>query len=374
MKKTILFISYDHIEYRRRVLNHIETANKSGFKVTVISMSKQEIINQKYSFEYASIILPIFLNWGIVAYPFFNLILLIKILFKKYDVIFFRGIIPIPAILIRQWFNKSKLIYDAHEYFRGHLIFEHRPIRRIIWMKFEEQIVKQVETVITVSEPLAELLKKDYPFVKSIDVIRSVPDINEKIQNTLQSQKTEKLILFHGYFLPGRALENIIKSMQNISDPSVKLILIGEGILENKLKLLANDLDLNKKIEFLPFIPNEQLIEFISKGDVGLVIIEPDCINRKYALPNKFFECIHAGLPVLASKIPTLQLYVDQYQVGQTVDPNDVNGIAKSIKYMLSDTKQINVWRENCRKAALELSWKNESQKLEKIYKRIVAV
>lgn len=374
MKKTILFISYDHIEYRRRVLNQIETANKSGFKVKVISISKKGIIEQKYSFEYTPIILSNFFNWSIVAYPLFNLILLIKILFKKYDVVHFRGLIPIPAILIRQWFNKSKLVYDAHEYFRGHLIFKHRPIRRIIWMRFEKQIVKQVETVITVCEPLAELLKKDYPSVKSIDVIRSVPDIDKKIQNKFQNQKTEKLIIFHGYFLPGRALENIIKSMQNINEPLVKLILIGEGILENKLKFLTNDLDLNKKIEFLPFIPNEQLIEFISRGDIGLVIIEPDCINRKYALPNKFFECIHAALPILASKIPTLQLYVDRYKVGKTVDSNDVNGIAKSIKYMLSDIKQINVWRENCRKAALELNWKNESQKLEKIYKRISAV
>jgi glycosyltransferase involved in cell wall biosynthesis len=372
MKKTILFISYEHIEYRRRVLNQIETADKSGFKVKVISISKKEIINQKYEFEYVPIVLPNLLSWGILAYPLFNLILFLKILLKKYDVINFRGIIPIPAILIRQWFNKSILIYDAHEYFRGHLIFKHRPIRKAIWMWFERQIVKQVKHVITVCEPLADLLKEDYPIVKSIEVIRSVPDLDEKLQSKFHRQKTDKLVVFHGYFLPGRALENIIKSIQKINVPLVKLMLIGEGILENKLKRLTNDLCLNKKIEFQPFITNEQLIKFISRAQIGLVIIEPDCTNRKYALPNKFFECIHAGLPVLTSNIPTLKYYVEKYQVGQTVNPNDVEGIARSVEFMLSDENQLKIWQENCRKAALELNWQNESKKLEKIYQRIM--
>ncbi len=368
----MLFISYEHIEYRRRILNQIETASKSGFNIKVISTSQPEAIDQKYNFEYSAIILPGFLNKGIVSYPLFNLILFFKILFKNYDVIHFRGIIPIPAILIRQQFNKSKLIYDAHEYFRGHLIFKHRPLRKAIWMWFEKRITRHVETIITVCEPLAELLKDDYPSVKSVCVIRSVPDLNETKQNTFQKSKIKKLIIFHGYFLPGRALENIIKSMGKINDPSIKLMLIGEGVLEDKLKRLTDDLGLNKKIEFQPFIANEQLIEFISRAEIGLVIIEPDCTNRKYALPNKFFECIHAGLPVLASSIPTLQMYVDKYLVGQTVNPTDIEGIARAIESMLANEQQLKVWQENCHKAALELNWTKEAEKLSQIYSNLI--
>ena len=371
MKKNMLFISFDPIEFRRRVLNQIETARKADFDVVVISTSKPENINHKYSFKYSEIMLPGFISQGVIAYPYFNLFLFFKILFKKYDVIHFRGIIPIPAILFRQWFNRSKLIYDAHEYFRGHLIFEDRPIRKAIWMWFENRIISQVEKIITVCEPLAELLKKDYPKAKSVSVIHSVPNISLETLDTTNQNKIENLLVFHGYFLHGRALENIIKAMSYIKNPAIKLIMIGEGFLEDKLKRLADESGLNNKIKFKPFIKNEELIGFISKAALGLVVIEPDCTNRKYALPNKFFECIHAGLPVLASNIPTLQQYVDKYQVGQTVDPYDIQGIAQKIESMLFDKDQLAKWQNNCRQAALELNWEEETKKLELIYQNI---
>lgn len=371
MKRIMLFVSFDPIEFRRRVLNQIETAITSGYEVRVISTSKVELIKRKFDFNFKAITLPKFLKRGILAYPIFNFILIFKILFKKIDVIHFRGIIPIPAILIRQWFNKSILIYDAHEYFRGHLIFVHRPIRKNIWMYFEKRIIRHLHAIITVCEPLAELLKKDYPYVKTVEVIRSLPQLNTNQKYVVKKSGSERLIIFHGYFLPGRALENIIKAMVKLKNDSIKLLLIGEGILENKLKNLTHEHNLNNKIQFHPFITSDQLIEFISRAEIGLSIIEPDCTNRKYALPNKFFEYIHAGLPVLASNIPTLQMYIDKYQVGQTVDPNDIDEIALAIDFMIANKENLKLWQENCRKAALKLNWQNEAEKLKQIYSGI---
>ncbi|MEJ2054344.1 MAG: glycosyltransferase [Calditrichaceae bacterium] len=371
MSKSILFISFDPVEYRRRVINQVETARETGLKVKVISTSDPKIIAKKYNFEYSAVSIPGFLKRGFLSYPVFNLILLIKILFVKFDVIHFRGLIPIPAILIRQLFNGSKLIYDAHEYFRGHQIFKDRPIRQKIWMWFEKRIAKQVETIITVCEPLADLLRNDYPEAKTVQVIRSVPLLKILPKESVDKSAVEKTAVFHGYFLPGRALENIIRAVSKIDDNRIKLMLIGEGPLENKLKMLTYELNLNDKIQFHSFIENEELIAFIRKADIGLTIIEPDCINRKYALPNKFFEYIHAGLPVLASNIPTLQTYVDKYQVGTTVDPHDFNAIAGTIMEMLSDIQKLLIWQSNCRKAAGELNWASESRKLADLYKNV---
>lgn len=374
MNKTMLFISFDPIEFRRRVLNQIETARKTGFHVTVISTSKADIIKQKYDFIYSGITSHGFINRGIIAYPIFNILLFFKLVFKKYDAIHFRGIIPIPAILFRQWFNKSKLIYDAHEYFRGHQIFYNRPIRKAIWMWFESRIIHYLNTMITVSEPLADLLKKDYPSVNSVEVIRSLPSLTKNKNLIPNAKRSEKIVIFHGYFLPGRALENIIQAMAKIKDDSIKFIIIGEGPLENRLKILVNELDLHHKITFHSFIENEKLIEFIHIADIGLTLSEPDSINRKYAQPNKFFEYIHAGLPILASNIPTLQNYIDIYKVGQTVDPSDIQGIARKIEFMLADDNQLKVWQKNCKDAALELNWEKEAKKLKQIYQKIIKV
>ena len=367
----MLFVSFDPIEFRRRVLNQIETANQARFFVYVISTTARETIRKKYSFNYSAVNLRYLPDSSVIKYPVFNLILFFKILFKKIDAIHFRGLIPIPAILFRQWFNKSLLIYDAHEYYRGHEIFHHRPLRKAFWMWFEKKIINHLEAIITVCEPLADLLRQDYPGVKTVEVIRSLPSLKNKPKSEHINPASEGLVLFHGYFLPGRGLENTIKAFSSIQDKAIKLIMIGEGPLENRLQKLSNELGLTKKILFQPFIANEQLIEFISQADIGLTLIEPDCINRKYALPNKFFEYIHAGVPVLASNIPTLQQYIDRYAVGRTVDPGDAQAIAKALIEMANDRAKLKLWKKNCRLAANELNWEKESEKMKDIYRSL---
>jgi glycosyltransferase involved in cell wall biosynthesis len=373
MNKSILFISIDPIEYRRRVLNEIETAQNAGFEAIVISTTSADLIRSKYDFDYKRIYLPKSISRGFIRFPLFNLTLLFLILFRKFDVIHFRGIIPMPAILFRQFFRKSILIYDAHEYFRGHQVLDNRPFQRYFWMWFEKKMSRHLEYLITVSEPLGDLFKHDYPKLKNIEILRSLPSLEQEKGKIFIRKKSieNKIALFHGYFLAGRALENIITAFTKIKDKSIKLLLIGEGPLKQKLKEMVDSLDLNNTIEFVNFIPNEQLIEYIRKATIGLSIIQADCTNRKFALPNKFFEYIHAGLPVLASNIPTLDAYTQKYKVGRTVDPENPAEIAKVIEEMVSDPFQLEKWGINCKQASKKLNWQNESQKLAEIYSGI---
>ena len=66
-------------------------------------------------------------------------------------------------------------------------------------------------------------------------------------------------------------------------------------------------------------------------------------------------------------------MYVDSYQVGQTVEPYDIESIANAIISMMANKEKLRFWRDNCLKAALELNWENEKKKLEKIYKSLMA-
>jgi glycosyltransferase involved in cell wall biosynthesis len=113
------------------------------------------------------------------------------------------------------------------------------------------------------------------------------------------------------------------------------------------------------------------LISTAAGADLGIVLFEPTSLNYTYALPNKFFEYIMAGIPVLASNIETFEEYINQYKVGMTVDPSNVMAIAQTIKIMLSDEIKLKKWRDNARKASDVLNWENESAKLKKIYEKI---
>jgi glycosyltransferase involved in cell wall biosynthesis len=371
MKKTILYVTIEPIEYRRRILNQIETARQAGFEVEIFSLGEkgkdyEESIDR---LNVNKITVP--LDKGPLKFIIFNLKLFFKFFLKKYDIIHFRGIWVIPAVILRQLFNKSILIYDANEYFAGHQIFESRPIRKHIWLFAERISIPFIETLITVSDPLVQFYKKRYPHLKNIMVIRNLPSVRLASGHTIKQNifKGEGTILiFHGYFLPGRALENLMRAMYLIKDEPVKLILVGEGPLKPKLNRISKDLGIEEMIIFHDLVSNDNLINFISQADIGISLIEADCINRTHALPNKFFECIMAGIPILASNIPTLELYMDKYQVGMVTDPADPAQIAKSLKSMIENPEQLREWKNNCFKAARILNWEKESQKLSSIY------
>jgi len=376
MTKRILFLTIDPIEYRRRVLNEIETARRTGLEIEVISASQPGLMHDDagYGFKVERINLPV--HSGPLKFILFNLIVFFKILFRKYDLIHFRGIMVIPAVILRQIFRKSVLIYDAHEYYAGHTIFEQRPIRKAFWLTVEQLSVPFIDLFITVSEPLAGLFKKRYPGIHRIEVIRSLPsrmnpEISESVDNFRSGR--EALVLFHGYLLPGRALENILAAIALINDIPFRLVLLGEGPLLPEIKQKTTMLGLENRIVFHPMLPAGELIHFISRADIGLALIEADCLNRQYSLPNKFFEYIMAGVPILASNIPTLHEYVTKYQVGITVSPQDIAGIAQHLSAMLKNPDQLKFWRENCRLAASELNWETESERLLNIYREFIA-
>lgn len=377
MKRTILFISFEPIQHRRRVLNQINTARELGINVTAISTTPKKLVRSKFTFTYQCIPTPEWIRPGILRFGWFNLLLFVNLLFRRYTVIHFRGLIPMPALFLCQWFNKSLLIYDAHEYYRGHEIFHHRPLRKALWMWFENQLTRHLQYLITVSEPLAEFFKKDYPWTKHIIVIRSLPSKQETMIQVTDASEVDfpqKLVVFHGYFMPGRALEKIISAMSLVEDREIRLMLIGNGPLQGILRSRVETLQLQNRIQFHDILPVEQLLTFIRRATLGLAILEPISLNHQNALPNKFFEYIHAGLPVLASNIPTLQQYIDRYAVGRTVDPGDAPAIARALTEMVNDHAKLEIWRNNCRLAADELNWEKESEKLKNIYQTVYSL
>lgn len=363
--KKILFISIDPIENRRRVLNEIETARQAGFETEAISIETGAVSEQP--FKWRKIRVPF--NRGALKFLWFNLFLLQRILFQKYALIHFRGLWVVPAVLFRQLFNPSRLIYDAHEYFPGLEIYRRHPIKRGIWLWFERRIAPLLDELITVSEAIAERYRADYPTLKRITVIRNVPDYQQPKRPESPEyhiSDARPLVLFHGYFMPHRGLENLIKAIARL--PRVTLLLVGEGMIEASLRELTQTLALGQQVIFRPFVPNHLIIDFASQADIGATLLEPVSDNHKFALPNKFFEYMMSGLPILASNIPTMKDYVTRYGVGITVDAEDPEEIAKGISQMLANPQQLRKWKENCAKAAKELCWQEESRKLTQLY------
>ena len=276
---------------------------------------------------------------------------------------------PLPAAAFASLLKNCTLIYDAHEYYGGLNIFNNKPIRKNIWMILEWLSIPLVDVLITVSEPLGELYRKRYPQLKKVDIIRNVPKFEEpKNSEKFTDSSFKHIIIFHGHYKPGRGLQNLVQSMKYL--PEVKLVLVGGGELKDRLLNLVSDLKLTN-IEFVDYINQNELISHAAKADIGIVLFEATSLNYSFALPNKFFEYAMAGLPILASDIETLKYYVQKYDTGKTVNPDNIEQISNTLKEMLSDNFNLKKWKNNCLQMAMECNWENESKKLEKLYNEI---
>ena len=122
----------------------------------------------------------------------------------------------------------------------------------------------------------------------------------------------------------------------------------------------------------MPPMPFEKLRSYTRLATIGLSIDKDTNINYRYSLPNKLFDYIHAGVPVMVSPLTEIKKIVDKWQVGEIISSHEPRSIALHIDAMLTDTEKLQLYRQNCLAAAKALNWENEKQVLIKILKQYV--
>jgi glycosyltransferase involved in cell wall biosynthesis len=91
-------------------------------------------------------------------------------------------------------------------------------------------------------------------------------------------------------------------------------------------------------------------------------------MNHYLCLPNKLFQYVQAGLPIVVSDLPEMSSIVRHYELGKLVPPGHVSATAAAINSMLRDSAKLRRYRENAHRAALELNWETEQMKLVAVY------
>ncbi|HRC67802.1 MAG TPA: glycosyltransferase, partial [Bacteroidales bacterium] len=265
--------------------------------------------------------------------------------------------------------RKTPLVYDSHEFFTETPEVIHRPLVRGIWLTIERSILPRLEIMITVNQSLADIFHHKYkiPVVSS----RNVPELKPlevKTDRTSLSLPDDKniLILQGSGINIHRGAEELIASLRFLDN--VLLLIIGGGDVMPQLKIMAKNLHVNDKIQFFDRMPAEELQNYTMMADIGLSIDKDICPNYHFSLPNKLFDYIHAGLPVLASPLPEIRKIVEHYQVGRIIHGHEPEILANDIQSMLDDKAALNFYRHNCLKARDKLNWENEKQILIPIY------
>ena len=118
-------------------------------------------------------------------------------------------------------------------------------------------------------------------------------------------------------------------------------------------------------------VPLDELPSYTASADLGIVLIQDTSLSFRYSIPNKLFEYIHAGIPIIASDLPEIGRVIRETGTGEVCDFSDPYAIAAAIQRILSDPKYYSQLQQNTRKAANDYNWQNEGKKLLDEYKKL---
>jgi glycosyltransferase involved in cell wall biosynthesis len=186
-------------------------------------------------------------------------------------------------------------------------------------------------------------------------------------------------VLYHGGFQRDRGLDQLADAMFEPELEGAHLVFLGYGPDQPKLERRAADPRAKGRLHVVPAVPSDELLEWVADADVGAMPNQPATLNERYSTPNKLFECLGAGTPVVSSDTPERRAIVveDPFgPLGRVCDPTSTRSLAGAIRALLeAPAAERAELRARCRAAALDhMNWESEAARLVALYRQLVPV
>ncbi len=354
------------LQHDQRVRKVCDTLLELNYNVLLVGrkLASSEELNRPYPTKR----LRLFFTKGALFYAALNVRFFFFLLFRKTDVILANDLDTLlPAFLISK-LKRVDLVYDSHEYFTEAEGLTGRGFQKSVWLCIEKWIFPTLKKVYTVNESIASIYHKLYNV--DVKIIRNIPVLNPLVDVRSRSElglpENKKIILLQGAFIdPDRGGVELIEAMSSLED--ILLLIIGSGRDIDHLKSLVVKWNLEEKVKIYGKMPFDELRQYTLNVDLGLSLDKPLHLNYTLSLPNKLFDYIHAGIPVLVSDLPELRRIVVDFGVGMVVNTVEPQSLAIAIKTALHHQDYF-LWRQNCILAREQLNWRNEEKVLREIY------
>jgi len=350
-----------------RITNLSNSLREEGCKVSILGFD-WFISQEDYSDEQTRIFAIKKSKFSLFFYLQFVYILVNELIRSNADIYFSEDLYTLPFVTTIAKIKKAKIVYNSREIYAHLGGLRNRPALQKIVKLIEKYFIRKVDLVLTTGPLDSEYIEKLYKISDTL-VVRNIPLYQQSVSKIDLRKKyninPDKLILiYQGVILPGRGLRQIISAVAKL--PKTVLIIFGEGEQKNNFLDLAKKLDVHDRVIFAGTIDQKELINYTAGGDVGISLIENISISYYHALPNKLFEYIMAGLPVLCSDLPQMKKIIDDYKVGESINIENEGNIFTTLNNWNEDPNLLDTYRKNCVKAAKELNWQEE-------YKRVRA-
>ena len=178
------------------------------------------------------------------------------------------------------------------------------------------------------------------------------------------------IILYLGGLMAERGIEQLVRAISDL--PMAHLALLGGGGLAPALRQLADQLEVGDRVHLLAPVPSGEVVAYAASATIGVSPIIPSCLNYRYSLPNKLFQYMAAGIPVVASDFEQVREVVRGSDAGVTVDMTDRRAIVEALRALLADPEARARMGRNGRAAiAMSYNWGASARALLEVYRSV---
>lgn len=369
-KKAIVCVSNDLVT-DNRVAKTCAALQELDYDVVLLGRKRKkspEMPSRSYDIRRMNLLF----DKGPLFYLDLNIRIFFFLIFKRANLIFSNDLDTLPACFLAYLFKpKARIIYDTHELFTEVSELKEHPIKRSIWLRLEKWIFPKLKTVITVNESIAAIYNQKYKV--PVHVVRNIPlpYKNQKVQGnhtTLGINEGDFILIIQGSGLnKDRGIEESILSMKYCND--CVLLIVGDGDIIPAAKILVEQNNLSSMVKFISRRPYNELMKITQMANLGLLMDKAVNQNHELALPNKLFDYMHAGTPILSNRLKEIEKFIVKYDIGIIIDDVNPPGIAKSIMTFKENHKLQKKLEKNCITAAVNENWLIEKLKLIKAIK-----
>lgn len=296
----------------------------------------------------------------------------------------------LPALLLVYgvWWPRRRrcaLVYDSHELY---LFLPPQPSRwlntwhrltRPLFLWLEGWMARHANAVIMVCEPSARALAWWHHLPRPVVVHNGIDPVGqgelhdphvEAVRGVMQDGR--RWVVHTGEITNwGRSLTELVQALALLPD-DMALALLGYGAAADDLRRLAVSLGIGGRVVVIPPVQPELVPAAIQGASVAAALLRPDSWHIRATLPNKLFEAVAAGVPVVASNTFGLRRIVSRYELGLLCDPTDPAAVAAALRQILEPENQVK-FRQRVQAAQTVINWQAEAAKLCAVYEGLLS-
>jgi glycosyltransferase involved in cell wall biosynthesis len=299
--------------------------------------------------------------WQLLKYIEFSLRILLFYRKKQIGIVNVHSVKSLPIGHLFKLLTGAKLVYDTHELETetDDLVGARKKVVKYI----EHFYIRKVNHIFVVGQKIADWYADEYGIARPTVVLNSPKLTRVKKNNYIRTKyglrKDQKVFLYQGLIDCGRGIENLLAAFKARDGDNAVIVLMGYGPLAD---LAVEASSTTRNIFFHKAVPPDELLDITASADVGLAIIPDTCLSYSYCLPNKLFEYVMSGIPVISSNLEEMASFIEKYKIGFIVEEQSITAINIAIDTICE--ANLAAFKKDTYVAAVENSWEIQEVKM----------